>query len=65
MSAFISGIIFGFLLAGSVMVIIITRKKRLKRPDPEVWSEEAYQQCQSNMPKVVTKVSIHERTIQL
>jgi hypothetical protein len=65
MEAFLAGVLFGFLFAGSIAVAVITHMKRSKRPDPEVWSEEAYHQHQPNTPKVVTKVSIHERTIQL
>jgi hypothetical protein len=65
MSAFISGVIFGFLLAGSIAVAIVTHRKRPKHREIEPWKEESYNQERLSKPQVTTKVSIHERTIQL
>lgn len=59
MNAFFTGVIFGFVLAASIAVIIATRSKRKPR-DIDLWTEEAYQ-----APPVVTRVLVNKRTIEL
>lgn len=65
MEAFLAGVLFGFLFAGSIAVALVTRAKRTKSKEPDPWSEEAYTKERLSKPQVTTKVSIHERTIQL
>jgi hypothetical protein len=65
MEAFLAGVLFGFLFAGSIVLVIVTRSKRPRRKEIEPWKEETYNQERLSKPQVTTKVSIHERTIQL
>jgi hypothetical protein len=65
MEAFLAGVLFGFLFAGSIMTVVITRIKRPPRKEIEPWKEETYNQERLSKPLATTKVSIHERTIQL
>ena len=65
MEAFLAGVLFGFLFAGSIAVAIVTHMKRPKRREIEPWKEESYNQERLSKPQVTTKVSIHERNIQL
>jgi hypothetical protein len=64
MNAFFAGVVFGALLAGSAFTIFLTRIRRPKRREVEPWSEDDYQE-RTALPRVSTKVSIHERTISL
>ena len=65
MEAFLAGVLFGFLFAGSIAVAVNTHMKRPKRTEIDPWKEETYNQERLAKPQVTTKVSIHERTIQL
>lgn len=59
MNAFLAGILFGVLLAGSVAVIIATRRPRPRRELP-LWTEEHYQ-----APPVTTRIVNRHRSFEL
>lgn len=61
MTAFISGIIFGLLLAGSVCVIIATRTRRPRR-EPVEWMPEFHE---PQAPPVTTRIIKSKRTFDL
>lgn len=62
MNAFVGGIIFGAILAGSVFVIFITSRRRPRR-EPVEWTPEFHDP--QPQPPVTTRILIKERSIQL
>lgn len=58
MNAFIAGVIFGALFAGSAIIVFVTR---VKKPKQEIidWSEKAYE------PPVTTRIVNRHRSIEL
>lgn len=64
MSAFLSGVLFGVILAGSVFVIFITSRRRpTPRREPIEWVPEFHDP--QPHPPVSTRILIKERSIQL
>ena len=62
MSTFLAGILFGFLLAGSVAVIFITSKRRPKpHHEPIEWVPEFHEP----QPPVITRILVNRRSIEL
>ena len=59
MTAFISGIIFGVIFMGCVIIVYMTRSRKPKR-EIEIWSEDAYQP-----PPVKTTIVNRHRSIEL
>ena len=58
MSAFLSGVLFGFLLAGSIAVIVITSRRRpAPRREPIEWVPEFH----DPQPPVTTKIVTQKR----
>ena len=43
MSAFVAGIIFGGLLTGAIVTLLITRTKSPKRVEPIEWQEDYFE----------------------
>jgi hypothetical protein len=62
MSTFLAGILFGFLLAGSVAVIFITSKRKPKpHREPIEWVPEFHEP----QPLVTTRILVNRRSIEL
>ena len=61
MSTFLAGILFGFLLAGSVAVIFITSKRKPARREPVEWVPEFHE---PQLP-VITRILVNRRSIEL
>ena len=62
MNAFFGGILFGFLLAGSVAVIFITSKRKPKpQREPIEWVPEFHEP----QPPVITRIINRHRSIEL
>jgi len=64
MSTFLAGILFGFLLAGSVAVIFITSKRKPKpHREPIEWVTEFHEP--QPHPQVITRILVNRRSIEL
>ena len=63
MSTFLAGILFGFLLAGSVAVIFITSRRRPARREPVEWVPEFHEPHPH--PQVITRIINRHRSIEL
>lgn len=62
MNAFFGGIIFGAILAGSVVVIFITSRRRPSpRREPIEWVPEFHEP----QPPVITRILVNRRSIEL
>ena len=61
MNAFFGGILFGFLLAGSVAVIFITSKRKPPHREPIEWVPEFHEP----QPPVITRILVNRRSIEL
>lgn len=61
MSTFLAGVLFGFLLAGSVAVIFITSKRKPLRREPIEWVPEFHEP----QPLVTTRILVNRRSIEL
>ena len=61
MNAFFGGILFGFLLAGSVAVIFITSKRKPPQREPIEWVPEFHEP----QPLVTTRILVNRRSIEL
>ena len=61
MNAFFGGIIFGAILAGSVVVIFITSRRRPPRREPVEWVPEFHEP----QPPVITRILVNRRSIEL
>ena len=61
MNAFFGGIIFGAILAGSVVVIFITSRRRPPRREPIEWVPEFHEP----QPPVITRILVNRRSIEL
>lgn len=60
MSAFLSGVLFGAILAGSVFVIFITSRRQPRR-EPVEWAPEFHEP----QPHVTTRILVNRRSIEL
>lgn len=65
MSAFVAGIIFGGLLTGAIVTLLITRIKRPKRVEPIEWQEEHFEDPPPPPVTFTTKVLVNKRTVQI
>jgi len=64
MTSFFVGIAFGVLLCGSAFMAWITRQREVA--DVDEWTENFYQVNDlRDEPRVVTRINIHERKIEL
>ena len=63
MNAFLGGIIFGAILAGSVFVIFITSRRRPPRREPVEWVPEFHDP--QPHPPVTTRILVNRRSIEL
>jgi hypothetical protein len=64
MSAFLSGVLFGVILAGSVVVIVITSRRQTRRElrrEPVEWAPEFHEP----QPHVTTRILVNRRSIEL
>lgn len=61
MSTFLAGVLFGFLLAGSVAVIFITSKRKPPLREPIEWVPEFHEP----QPLVTTRILVNRRSIEL
>ena len=61
MSTFLAGVLFGFLLAGSVAVIFITSKRKPPQREPIEWVPEFH----DPQPPVTTRIINRHRSIEL
>lgn len=63
MSTFLAGVLFGFLLAGSVAVIFITSKRKPPLREPIEWVPEFHEP--QPHPQVITRILVNRRSIEL
>ena len=61
MNAFFGGIIFGAILAGSVVIIFITSRRRPPHREPVEWVPEFHEP----QPPVITRILVNRRSIEL
>lgn len=64
MNAFLSGVLFGAILAGSVFVIFVTSRRRPPpRREPVEWVPEFHEP--HLQPPVTTRILVNRRSIEL
>jgi hypothetical protein len=65
MSAFVAGIIFGGLLTGAIVTLLITRTRSAKRVEPIEWQEDYFEDPPPPPVTFTTKVLVNKRTVQI